>query len=146
MIALFFPDDAKTQRNLLAQSGEPANEQSEYMLRIGREISVPENWAYNARRDKLRSEIHALMKERGVDVILTAPYPGAAPLVGAVDYGAYTMLWNMFDMPALVVPTGLVVDPVLDARDSNYKPLNEHDQVQYDKCQSRSPGPLAEYC
>ncbi|EXJ88081.1 hypothetical protein A1O1_05009 [Capronia coronata CBS 617.96] len=133
ILTLFFPDGAKTQWDLLNASGEPVNEQSQRMLGIAREISVAENWAYNARRDALRDEFHDLMAQRGVDVILTAPYPGAAPLVGTVDYGAYTMLWNMLDMPALVMPVGLSVDPAIDQKNASYQPISEHDKVQFDK-------------
>ncbi|KAK5057483.1 hypothetical protein LTR84_011483 [Exophiala bonariae] len=132
-IALFFPDGGKTQWDLLKQSGEPVYQQSRAMLEIAREITVAENWAYNARRDALRNEFHSLMTQRGVNVILTAPYPGAAPLVGTVDYGVYTMLWNMLDMPALVMPVGLTVDPTLDRKSPSYQTISEYDKGQFDK-------------
>lgn len=51
-----------------------------------------------------------------------------------MDYGTYTMLWNLLDQPALVFPTGVVVDPELDPIDVEYKPTNSIDQLQYDKC------------
>lgn len=110
------------------------NEDAANFLRHAKKLTVAENWAYNARRDRLRAEFHALMKERGVDVILCPPYVGSAPLRNRTDYGTYTMLWNMLDQPALVFPSGLVVDPALDPVEVDYKPTNEMDQEQYDKC------------
>jgi len=102
-------------------------------LRHAKELTVAENWAYNDRRDKLRSEFHALMKDRGVDVILCPPFVGSAPLKNKMDYGTYTMLWNMLDQPALVFPYGFV-DPAIDTVEVDYKPTNPIDQQQYENC------------
>lgn len=110
------------------------NKEAISVLRLAKELTVAQNWEYNARRDQLRAEFHALMKERGVDVILCPPYVGCAPLLGETDYGSYTMLWNMLDHPALVFPSGVVVNPELDPVDVEYTPLNEFDQKQYTKC------------
>jgi amidase len=133
-ITLFFPDGGKTIKDLVAASGEPLNNDAGTFLQHAKQLTVAENWAYNARRDQLRAEFHALMKERGVDVILCPPYVGSAPLQHKTDYGTYTMLWNMLDQPALVFPSGLFVDPSLDPVDADYKPMNPMDQQQHDKC------------
>ena len=133
-VTLFFPDGGKTITDLVNASGEPMNLEASSFLQHARELTVAENWAYNDRRDKLRAEFHALMKERGVDVIVCPPYVGAAPLRNKMDYGTYTMLWNMLDQPALVFPTGQFVDPALDPVDASYTPTNPMDQQQYDKC------------
>lgn len=111
------------------------NEDAGTFLQHAKMLTVAENWAYNDRRDKLRAEFHALMKARGVDIILCPPYVGSAPLRNKTDYGTYTMLWNMLDQPALVMPSGLFVDPVLDPVDGDYKPTNDIDQAQFDKCE-----------
>lgn len=110
-------------------------------LQVARELSVAENWECNAKRDILRAEYHALMKERGVDVILCPPFIGSAPLMNKMDYGTYTMLWNLLDQPALVFPSGAFVDPALDPIDADYKPTNPMDQAQYEKCKNtENPG------
>ena len=109
------------------------NIDAETFLRHANELTVAENWAYNDRRDKIRSEFHALMHERGVDVILCPPFIGSAPLMNKMDYGTYTMLWNMLDQPALVFPFGFV-DPELDQVDMEYNPTSPLDQQQYEKC------------
>ena len=106
------------------------------MLANARELTVLENWAYNERRDKLRAKYHALMKEKGVDVILCAPYVGCAPRRNDTSWGNYTMMWNMLDHPALVFPTGLSVDAALDPVDAGYKPMNDYDKGQYERCKA----------
>lgn len=133
-MALFFPDGGKTISDLVAASGEPLIKEAGEFLKQARELTVAENWACNAQRDILRAKYHALMKERGVDVILCPPYVGCAPLKNGFDYGAYTMLWNLLDQPALVIPSGAFVDTTLDPMEVDYKPTNPIDQVQYDKC------------
>ncbi|KAG4430759.1 hypothetical protein IFR05_013760 [Cadophora sp. M221] len=133
IVTLFFPDGGKAITDLVTASGEPMNNEADAFLQHARELTVAENWACNAQRDQLRAEFHALMKERGVDVILCPPYVGGAPERNKMDYGTYTMLWNLLDQPALVFPIGAVVDPELDPIDIDYKPTNPIDQQQYDK-------------
>lgn len=131
---MFFPDAARTQLDLTEAAGEPLNADAAAALRRARLLSIREVWVYNDRRDRLRAEHHALMKSRGVDVIICPPYPGCAPLRNTVDWGSYTMLWNLFDLPALVFPTGLSVDAALDPVQVGYEPLNEFDKRQHEKC------------
>lgn len=135
---MFFPDGGKAITDLIAASGEPLNKEATSVLTLAKELTVAENWEYNARRDCLRAEFHALMKERGVDVILCPPYIGCAPLSGEMDYGSYTMLWNMLDQPALVFPSGITVDPELDPVPEEYVSLSEFDQKQQAKCKCSS--------
>ncbi|KAL2061684.1 hypothetical protein VTL71DRAFT_7061 [Oculimacula yallundae] len=133
IVTLFFPDGGRAITDLVTESGEPMNNEAAAFLQHARELTVTENWACNAQRNRLRAEFHALMKERGVDIILCPPYVGSAPEKNKMDYGTYTMLWNLLDQPALVFPTGAVVDIELDPVDSEYKPINPIDQQQYDK-------------
>ena len=46
----------------------------------------------------------------------------------------YTTIWNGLDYTALVLPTGLSVDPVLDAKKPAHKFYNELDKANYDFC------------
>lgn len=115
------------------------NTEAATFLQHAKELTVAENWAANAQRDELRTEFHALMKQRGVDVILCPPYVGSAPERNKTDYGTYTMLWNLLDQPALVFPSGVVVDPALDPVEDEYKPTNPVDQLQYNKCKFTVP-------
>ena len=43
-------------------------------------------------------------------------------------------MWNGLDYTALVLPTGLSVDPVLDAKKPAHKFYNEPDKANYDFC------------
>ena len=46
----------------------------------------------------------------------------------------YTMVWNVLDYTALVLPTGLSVDPVLDAKEPAHIFYNDLDKKNYDFC------------
>lgn len=131
---MFFPDGARTQLDLLEAAREPLNADTIKGVRCDRVLSLRESWAYNVRRDELRAGHHELMKSRGVDVIICPPYPGCAPLRNDMDWGCYTMLWNLFDLPALVFPTGLFVDTALDPIETEYQPANKYDRIEYEKC------------
>ena len=56
--ALYFPDGAGTQKDLLSQSGEPIAALTEFAFSVSRAepLSIPENWALNVRRDNYREE------------------------------------------------------------------------------------------
>lgn len=133
IITLFFPDGGKAITDLIALTGEPLSTGAATFLQHARELTVSENWAANAQRDRLRAEFHSLMKDRGVDVILCPPFVGAAPEMNKMDYGTYTMLWNLLDLPALVFPTGEVVDGRVDVVEEGYVPVNEIDKAQFER-------------
>lgn len=97
-------------------------------------LSVDENWALNFEREKYRREYHALMKERGVDVILCPAYISAGALVGAPKYWAYTSIWNILDQPGLTFPTGLSVDKNIDLVDLEYSPRSEIEKTEWQSC------------
>ena len=46
----------------------------------------------------------------------------------------YTIVWNGLDYTALVLPTGLSVDPVLDAKKPAHAFYNDLDKTNYDFC------------
>ncbi|KAI1070410.1 hypothetical protein LB507_010236 [Fusarium sp. FIESC RH6] len=133
--ALYFPECAKTQKDLLEESGEPIAELSHYIFNFSRPepLSVPENWAWNIRRDNYREAYHRVMKERGVDFILSPAYPGPAALLANAHYIPYTAIWNVLDHPAVTFQTGLKVDPAVDGADLNYEPRSAEDETEYRK-------------
>jgi Asp-tRNA(Asn)/Glu-tRNA(Gln) amidotransferase A subunit family amidase len=97
-------------------------------------LTVAENWELNFQRDVYRDEYHALMKSRGVDFILCPAYVGAAAVLGESHYWNYTAIWNILDQPAVVFPSGLIVDPTLDSvRDSEYQPRSAIDEREWKK-------------
>ena len=54
----------------------------------------------------------------------------------SIDSNAfYTTIWNGLDYVALVVPTGLSVDPILDKPQVRHKFYNERDKSNYEFCE-----------
>lgn len=126
---------------MLRKSGEPARPLSEWAFSYGRPepLTHHEVWKLQFQRNVYRGEYNALFKERGVDYILCPTYPTVAAVMGESHYWNYTAIWNVLDLPAAVFPTGLTVDPTLDAlsaEDQAYKPRNETDKREWLKYQS----------
>lgn len=103
-------------------------------------LSISEIWNLNVRRETYRREYHALMKQRGVDVILCPTYVGAGALQGQAYYWNYTAIWNILDQPGVVFPSGLTVDKELDVFETDYKPMNEQDEREWKACKYRFDG------
>ncbi|KAJ5143015.1 uncharacterized protein N7515_001802 [Penicillium bovifimosum] len=140
--ALYYPDAASKQHELLALSGEPARPLTKWAFTYSGTTpqTQTETWALQAKRDKYQEEYHALMKSRGVDFILSPTYPGVAAVMGESQYWNYTAIWNIVDLPSAVFPSGLTVDPVADAlteADRGYVPRGEVDEREWRKY----PGP-----
>lgn len=125
---------------MLRKSGEPALPLSEWAYSYGRKtpLSHPEAWALQYERDIYRDEYHALLKNLGVDFILSPAYPGVAAVYGESHYWNYTAIWNVLDLPSAVFPSGLTVDPKLDLlsdMDKAYKPRSDVDEREWAKYQ-----------
>ncbi|KAL3475281.1 amidase signature domain-containing protein [Aspergillus californicus] len=134
--SLYFPDAAASQRDLLGQTGEPILPLTEWAFQYSRPapLTITENWELNYQRDIYRDEYHALMKSRGVDFILCPAYVGGAAVLGESHYWNYTAVWNVLDQPAVVFPSGLVVDPLLDAvQGETYQPRSAVDEREWKK-------------
>ena len=133
--AMYFPDAASSQRDLLATSGEPALPLTEWAFHYSRPtpLTISETWKLNVQRDTYRDEYHALMKTRNVDFILSPAYVGVAAVMGESHYWNYTAVWNILDQPAVVFPSGLFVDPALDSVDAAYQPRCEVDAREWAK-------------
>jgi amidase len=138
--ALYYPDAATKQRDLLAESGEPARPLTEWALSYSRNkpLSHSETWALQEQRDIYRDEYHDLLKRRDVDFILSPTYPGVAAVMGESQYWNYTAIWNIVDLPSAVFPSGLTVDSKLDLlteEDIRYVPRDEVDEREWRKYQ-----------
>lgn len=133
--ALYFPDATQSQQTMLSKSNEPLLPLTTWAFTYASPTphTIPENWSLNAARDTYRDEYHALLKNRGVDFLLTPTYPGVAAVLGESHYWNYSAIWNILDMPAVVFPSGVVVDPVLDKMDEGYTGRNEVDEKEWRK-------------
>ncbi|BCR87097.1 uncharacterized protein ACHE_31084A [Aspergillus chevalieri] len=133
--AMYFADGTEAQQTVLKQSGEPYLPLTKWAFEYstGTPLTVSENWALNYARDHYRDEYHALMKSRGVDFILAPTYLGVAAVLGEPQYWNYTAIWNILDQPAVVFPSGLVVDEELDKAEEGYQPRNAADEREWKK-------------
>jgi amidase len=75
------------------------------------------------------------MLERGVDLILSPAYVGAAAVCGQAEYFHYSTIWNILDQPSITFQTGVKVDPAVDVVDTAYKPRSEVDAREYNNCE-----------
>ncbi|KAL8359076.1 hypothetical protein RB598_007779 [Gaeumannomyces tritici] len=132
---LYFPDAAATQRDLLAEGGEPIPAITRWTLETApaKPLSLAETWALNLRRDGYRDAHYRLMRERGVDAILCPAYVGAAAVCGTGQHIMYTAMWNILDYPSVTFQTGVSVDPAVDVVDAAYKPRSAHDEAEQRK-------------
>jgi Asp-tRNA(Asn)/Glu-tRNA(Gln) amidotransferase A subunit family amidase len=132
---LYFPDTAACQRSILEESGEPILPLTPWAFQYSnpKPISVAENWELNVKREMYRTDYHKLMKQRGVDFILSPTYLGVAAELGTAQYWNYTALWNILDQTCAVFPTGLFQDPKVDKVEEGYKPRNEVDERKFKK-------------
>lgn len=128
---MFYADGAKAQTDALASSGEPWLPLTKEAFVHARKMTVAENWEVNLERDAYRDEHLALMKQRGVDFILSPAYVGVAGEPHNCRYFPYTAVWNILDMPGVVFPTGLKVDQELDVIDKDYVPRSKQDEAEY---------------
>ncbi|CAG7931838.1 unnamed protein product [Penicillium olsonii] len=138
--ALYYPDAGAKQRQVLAQSGEPARPLTEWALSYAgnKTLSQEETWNLQEQREIFKDEYHGLMKARGVDFILSPNYPGVAAVMGESQYWNYTAIWNIVDLPSATFPSGLSVDPKLDALtelDKKYVPRDGVDEREWRKYQ-----------
>lgn len=136
--ALYFPDGGERYRKEFAKTGEPALPLTEWAFGFARSqpLSIEDNWELNASREAYRRDHHALMKQRGVDVILCPAYVGAGALQGTPRYWNYTAIWNILDLPALVMPSGCRCNKGLDVLDATYEPRSEEDRREWKACMS----------
>lgn len=136
---LYFPDGGQRYLDEFAKSGEPALPLTQHAFDFAKKsgkipLSVHDNWALNLERDNYRREHHGLMKERGVDFILCPAYVGAGVLQGGAKYWHYTSIWNILDLPSVVLPSGLKCDKNVDLPDENYKPRSAIDEEEWRAC------------
>ncbi|RDW87968.1 hypothetical protein BP5796_03662 [Coleophoma crateriformis] len=129
-----FADGGRSHREVLEESKEPLRPLTEWVLsRYPDPMTVYENWGLNYDREVLKGTYHHIMQQAGIDVILGPAYPGTSDQNGTPTYFLYTIVWSVLDFPALVFPTGLKVDQIVDVADFTYKPRNEMDGEEHAK-------------
>lgn len=94
--------------------------------------------ALSRERQTYRQEHDTLMTERGVDFILGPAYVGAGALHDGPKCSHYTSIWNVLDLPSVVLPSGLRCDKDVDVRDETYVPKSDIDKGEWKACKGFS--------
>ncbi|CAA7263308.1 unnamed protein product [Cyclocybe aegerita] len=102
-------------------------------------LSAYELWQEQKRRQGLREEYldhwnatkDLTGTGRPVDAIISPCAPFVAPPHGKNSNASYTMVWNVLDYTALVVPVGFV-NPTQDGKRAVEEFFNEQDRANYD--------------
>ncbi|TFK38849.1 amidase signature domain-containing protein [Crucibulum laeve] len=102
-------------------------------------ISAYELWQVQKKKRDLRQEyvdywqasVELTGTGRPVDAVISPSAPFVAPPHGLNTYANYTMIWNVLDYPALVIPVSKV-DQTLDTKQSAHTFYGTEDQANYD--------------
>lgn len=136
---LCFPDGGQRHLDEFDDSGEPALAATRHALGMGKKSSkipprVHDIETLNREREMYQREHDDLMKERGVDFILSPAYVGAGALQGGAKYPHYTAVWDLLDLPSVVLPSGLRCDKDVDVKDETYNPRSNVDKKEGRAC------------
>ncbi|PPR00101.1 hypothetical protein CVT24_008959 [Panaeolus cyanescens] len=135
LLSIDDPEGFKAQMALLGTSVAPP---------VFRErpdgVSAFALWQIHKERRVLREEYleywNATVGETGtgrpVDAILSPAAPYTAPPHGFNRNANYTMIWNNLDYTALIIPTGLTVDPSVDVKVPPHEFHNSADKANYE--------------
>ncbi|SCW00944.1 LAFE_0D01574g1_1 [Lachancea fermentati] len=121
-------------RSRYEESGEPLRPLSEHHMRFGcgdKGVSTQELLQLIHDRDEYRQQFADVMNETDIDFVLTPAYFAPAAIPDKIKYWGYTALYNILDLPGVSFPTGLVTDPSLDAKDTQYVPRNPLEEYEY---------------
>lgn len=143
---LYFPDGGARWLDAFAASGEPVLPLTQHALDFPTyhttgprdprtPLTISDNWALNDAREAYRREHHALMRARGVDVLLCPAYPAACARQAAARYWLYSAVWNILDLPAAVLPSGLRCDRDVDVVEEGYVPRGPRDEEVWKDCE-----------
>ncbi|KAL2826290.1 amidase signature domain-containing protein [Aspergillus cavernicola] len=100
------------------------------------EPTLRELYDLNIKKAQVVVKMRQAWLKSGVDVILGPAYQSCAPLHDTFGHNVYTVIWNMVDYPACVIPFGHA-DQVADAefvRDVAYTPQYKPREVQGAPC------------
>lgn len=136
---LYFPDGGQRYLDEFDESGEYALPLTQHAFdeakKSGKiQLGNIDTSALKQEREDYQREHDAVMEERGVDFILGPAYVGAGALQGSEKYSHYTSVWNILDLPSVVLPSGLRCDKAADIRDESYSPRSDVDEAEWRAC------------
>lgn len=119
--SLYYPDGGAGDREIMAESGEPALPLTDWIFDENPCVKVlsPRELSYwLEEREEYRREYAAVWNKTGdpavegsspvVDVILCPVGPGVANRLNSAKYWGYTAAWNLLDYPAVSFPVDKV--------------------------------------
>lgn len=137
---MYSVDNNHAQKEMVRPSGEPLLPLTKWALSFGegdKTFSITDNRELNYRRDNLRKKYNDFFVQKKVDFIISPTYVGTAPVcidegIAGPLYWGYTSLFNILDLPTLVLPTGLSQDPTVDVK-VEFEPRSEIEKIEHDK-------------
>lgn len=138
---MYSVDNNDAQKEMIKPSGEPLLPLTKWALSYGggdKVYTITENRELNYKRDNLRKKYNDYFVQQKVDFIISPTYVGTAPVciedgIAGPLYWGYTSLFNLLDLPTLVLPTQLYQDPAIDVKETDFKPRNEIEKIEHDK-------------
>ncbi|KAL4795793.1 amidase signature domain-containing protein [Aspergillus venezuelensis] len=124
---LFSLDPSESALKHIEASGEPQIRSLKGSIPDfgGKVFTIDDVFDLNAQRAEIVARWHQIWLENGLDAIIM---PGHGKTAGPHDtYGhpPYTVVWNLVDWPACVIPYGKV-DPSVDFGDADFDPSLVH--------------------
>ncbi|VDB98619.1 unnamed protein product [Peniophora sp. CBMAI 1063] len=135
-IDLYGSDGSEDLKRTFAISGEPYHPMIITPQDAGPKLSVYDSWQLNVAKDDYRARFLEHWNATAARTSTGLPIDGLLLPPGATtahEHGkwhrwiAYTSLYNMLDLPAMVIPLDARVDPALDPVDKDFQPANARD-------------------
>ncbi|KAJ5305614.1 uncharacterized protein N7443_005274 [Penicillium atrosanguineum] len=140
---MFAMDPAGTAFQHIAASGEPTipalastSLPHEYMQYEYAPLTLEGLYDLNEQRIKFKEQFRSLIVQADVDAIIMPGYQGTAQPHDLFGFVPYTILWNLLDYPASIVPFGKA-NKTADAafvRNVQYRPPYTPDEVESVPC------------
>ncbi|KAJ5907333.1 Amidase [Penicillium taxi] len=140
---MFSMDPGATAFKHIAASGEPTipalastSLPHKYMPYDFAPMTLESLYDLNVSRIKFKEEFRSLINEANLDAIIMPGYQGTAQPHDLYGFPPYTVLWNLMDYPACIIPFGKA-ESSQDAaylRDVEYKPPYEAESVEGAPC------------
>ncbi|RDW58558.1 uncharacterized protein DSM5745_11249 [Aspergillus mulundensis] len=135
----FNMDPDRTPLRNVTDGGEPFIPSLSLMYNVkggDPEPTLRQLYDLNIEKAKVAAKTRQAWLKSGVDVVLAPAYQSCAPLHDTYGKTIYTVIWNMVDYPACVIPFGNA-DKAADAefvRDVKYSPEYKPDDVEGAPC------------
>ncbi|KAL4874631.1 amidase signature domain-containing protein [Aspergillus karnatakaensis] len=118
---LFTLDSTLTPLRHIEASGEPPIPSMKTSLPDFGTMQPPtldDLWGWNAQKAEFTAQWHQIWVENDLDAIIMPGHNKTASPHDTYGYPPYTVVWNLVDWPACIIPYGKV-DPSLDAVDGH---------------------------